>query len=74
MRDGIQITGTTGVAAANGFHYYLKYYANCSISWSGDHCELDENQKPPKIGDVITKIIKEKCETLISYELLTNQN
>ncbi|KPM02285.1 alpha-N-acetylglucosaminidase-like protein 1 [Sarcoptes scabiei] len=58
--DGIQITGTTGVAAANGFHYYLKYYANCSISWSGDHCELDENQKPPKIGDVITKIIKEK--------------
>ncbi|UXI22586.1 mRNA splicing factor [Sarcoptes scabiei] len=60
MRDGIQITGTTGVAAANGFHYYLKYYANCSISWSGDHCELDENQKPPKIGDVITKIIKEK--------------
>jgi hypothetical protein len=29
----IQITGTTGVAAAAGFNHYLKYFCNSHISW-----------------------------------------
>ena len=33
----IQVTATTGVAAAWGIHYYLKYYCNVHISWDVDH-------------------------------------
>ena len=29
----VSITGTSGVALASGFHWWLKYYAKCSISW-----------------------------------------
>ncbi len=29
----VSIHGNTGVAAAYGFHYYLKYYCRCHISW-----------------------------------------
>jgi hypothetical protein len=29
----IQVTATTGVAAAWGIHHYLKYYCNVHISW-----------------------------------------
>ena len=32
----IQVTATTGVAAAWGIHYYLKYYCNVHISWDVD--------------------------------------
>ena len=34
------IKGTDAVALASGFHYYLKYVANCSVSWLGDQLEL----------------------------------
>lgn len=33
----VQIKGTTGVSVASGLYYYLKYVANCSVSWSGNH-------------------------------------
>ena len=40
--DGkIQITASSGVAASAGFNYYLKYWCNCHVSWSGVQLSLD---------------------------------
>ncbi|XP_053684295.1 alpha-N-acetylglucosaminidase [Sabethes cyaneus] len=41
--DGIvYITSSSGVAATKGFHYYLKYYCGCHVSWDGDQLDLPE--------------------------------
>ncbi len=32
----VSISGPDPVSVASGFHYYLKYVANCSVSWYGD--------------------------------------
>ena len=48
------------MAAANGFYYYLKYITNSSISWSGDHINIKQNDSPPMIDHPIEMIIKEK--------------
>ncbi|KAJ3658550.1 hypothetical protein Zmor_010284 [Zophobas morio] len=39
----IQITATTGVAAAAGFNYYLKYYCNCHVSWEASQLNLPQD-------------------------------
>nr|XP_033332783.1 alpha-N-acetylglucosaminidase [Megalopta genalis] len=36
----IEVTGTSGVAAAWGLHYYLKHYCNAHVSWEGAQLEL----------------------------------
>lgn len=36
----IEITATTGVVAATGFHYYLKYFCNAHISWEVSQLKL----------------------------------
>ena len=36
----LEITGTSGVAAAWGFYYYLSQYCNASISWAGDQMNI----------------------------------
>ncbi|KAB0799964.1 hypothetical protein PPYR_07844 [Photinus pyralis] len=36
----VQITGSTGVAAASGFHHYLKYYCSCHVSWEASNLNL----------------------------------
>ncbi|XP_048758638.1 alpha-N-acetylglucosaminidase-like isoform X2 [Ostrea edulis] len=33
--NDVEITGTTGVAAAMGLYYYLTNYCNCQITWGG---------------------------------------
>ncbi|CAH1105605.1 unnamed protein product [Psylliodes chrysocephalus] len=38
----INIVGTSGVAAATGFHHYLKYFCNAHISWEVSQLELPE--------------------------------
>ncbi|XP_076761430.1 N-acetyl-alpha-glucosaminidase [Xylocopa sonorina] len=38
--EKIEITGTSGVAATWGLHYYLKSYCNVHVSWEGDQVEL----------------------------------
>lgn len=40
------IKANTAVAAAWGFNYYLKYYTNSSIFWSGKNINLDEFRLP----------------------------
>ncbi len=34
------IIGTSGVAVAWGFYYYLSQYCNCQISWGGRQLSL----------------------------------
>ncbi|XP_075223790.1 N-acetyl-alpha-glucosaminidase [Lycorma delicatula] len=40
--ESVKIRASTGVAAAWGFHHYLKYYCNCHVSWSGDQLKLPD--------------------------------
>jgi alpha-N-acetylglucosaminidase len=40
------ITANTPVAAAWGFNYYLKYYCNSSVYWSGKNINLNKNALP----------------------------
>lgn len=42
----LQITANTGVAAAWGFNYYLKYYCNSTVNWSGKNINLVPNELP----------------------------
>lgn len=37
------IRGNTAVAATWGFNYYLKYYCNSSINWSGRNINLKDS-------------------------------
>ncbi|GIP31644.1 alpha-N-acetylglucosaminidase [Paenibacillus sp. J2TS4] len=47
--DGlIVIRGTTPVAQAAGFHWYLKYCCRCSISWCGDQLKLPATLPRPE--------------------------
>eukprot|EP01124_Arcella_intermedia_P007631 TRINITY_DN14704_c0_g1_i1.p1 TRINITY_DN14704_c0_g1~~TRINITY_DN14704_c0_g1_i1.p1 ORF type:complete len:811 (-),score=189.15 TRINITY_DN14704_c0_g1_i1:54-2486(-) len=55
LNNIIQLRGTTGVALASAFHWYLKYYAHCSVSWgvdgTGDNLKL-----PSPLPQVPTKV------------------
>ncbi len=50
----LQITATTGVAAAWGLNHYLKYYCKAHVSWSGR--QLNAPHPLPKVTNS-TKII-----------------
>lgn len=41
--DILEIKGSSGVAAAWGFHHYLKYYCNCHVSWEADQLNLPDS-------------------------------
>ncbi|XP_017783201.1 PREDICTED: alpha-N-acetylglucosaminidase isoform X2 [Nicrophorus vespilloides] len=44
LRDGnILILGTSGVAAASGFNYYLKYYLKNHIAWQTSYVDVSED-------------------------------
>ena len=47
----IIIRGTTGVAMASGFNYYLKNYCNVHISWCGD-----QKKMPKDLPNIKSKI------------------
>ena len=36
------IKANTGVAAAWGFNYYLKYFCNSSVNWSGKNINIKD--------------------------------
>ncbi|XP_065053956.1 alpha-N-acetylglucosaminidase-like isoform X1 [Rhopilema esculentum] len=50
----LQITATSGVAAAWGFNHYLKYFCNAHISWSGSQLNVSKTlpavSKPVKVS------------------------
>ncbi|KAK6188714.1 hypothetical protein SNE40_004838 [Patella caerulea] len=42
--NGVQkISGSTGVAVAMGFYYYIKYYCNGQFTWAGQQVNLPVN-------------------------------
>ncbi|CAF4119373.1 unnamed protein product, partial [Adineta steineri] len=43
VSGSIQISASTGVAAAWGFNYYLKYVADSSVYWSGKNIRLSNS-------------------------------
>lgn len=47
----VSVVGSTGVAAATGIYYYLKYYCKCHISWSGD--QLNVPRPLPQVQGVV---------------------
>lgn len=51
----LKITANSPVAAAWGFNYYLKYFANSSVYWSGKNINLDAGPLP--IVDEKTTVI-----------------
>lgn len=44
--EALQITANSPVAAAWGFNYYLKYYANSSVYWSGKNININNGPLP----------------------------
>ena len=59
-KNTIRVTGNTGVAAANGVHYYLKYVANCLTSWSGDQLYTLPVDSLPMPSKPIEMVIRDK--------------
>eukprot|EP01133_Synstelium_polycarpum_P014956 gene14956-17683_t len=48
----VLITANSPVNAATAFNYYLKYYALCSFSWTGDQCNLSPTNVVPVTGTI----------------------
>ena len=44
----IEIRGTTPLAMASGFHWYLKHVAKCQLSWTGDQLKLSAQLPSPQ--------------------------
>ncbi|XP_025109026.1 alpha-N-acetylglucosaminidase-like isoform X2 [Pomacea canaliculata] len=38
----LQITGSSGIAVAMGFYFYLKYYCNSQFTWGGQNINLPD--------------------------------
>ena len=54
--DEIEIVGTSGVAVAWGFNYYLKNYCNSHIGWEG--ARIDIPNAWPQVDVTITSNVK----------------
>ena len=52
----LQVTGTTGVAAAMGVYYYLKNYCNSQFTWGGKHINLP-SPLPPVTSPVVINML-----------------
>eukprot|EP01133_Synstelium_polycarpum_P016885 gene16885-20078_t len=42
----VQLAGNSGVNIASALNYYLKYYGQCSFSWTGNQCGLSVDEMP----------------------------
>jgi alpha-N-acetylglucosaminidase len=52
----VTITGSDAVALASGFHHYLKYYGNSSVSWWGDQLtNILQGKQLPSVPTVVRK-------------------
>jgi hypothetical protein len=48
----VLVQGTSVAAITAGLGWYLKYYANCSVAWSG--MQMAISAPVPAVGDTIT--------------------
>ncbi|XP_050299995.1 alpha-N-acetylglucosaminidase isoform X1 [Anthonomus grandis grandis] len=70
VHDKIEITGTTGVAASTGFHYYLKYYCNAHISWEVSQLNLPESLPKADVTIILNdrfRYYQNVCTTSYSF-------
>jgi len=59
--DGkVYITGSSGVAAAWGFYYYLSQYCNCHVSWAGNQLNLP-GELPMLPSGGVTVVANDRC-------------
>jgi len=49
----LEITGSSGVAAALGLGVYLKEYGNCQVAWSDS--QLNLSSPLPQVSDVLVR-------------------
>ena len=56
MGAKLQVTGTTGVAAAMGVYYYLKNYCNSQFTWAGQHIDLP-SPLPPVTSPIVVNVL-----------------
>jgi len=60
-KDGrVYITGSSGVAAAWGFYYYLSQYCDCHISWAGNQLNVP-SPLPVLPSGGITVVSNDRC-------------
>ena len=48
----LKITANSAIAATWGFNYYLKYYCNSSVNWSGKNININSGNLPIVSGKV----------------------
>ena len=68
-RRKLQITANSALAAAWGFNYYLKYYCNSSVHWSGKNINLNRNSLPVVKGKVKIRKLAASLRRLYLHEL-----
>jgi alpha-N-acetylglucosaminidase len=61
----IVIRGSSGVTITNGFHYYLKHYGKCQVSWFAD--QLNVPQPLPTIPSLVRIATPYKYRYNIDY-------
>lgn len=61
----IVLRGSTGVAQATAFHYYLKYTCNAHVSWTGDQLKLPKLLPMPR--ENIRQVINGKYRVYMNY-------
>ncbi|EFA74837.1 alpha-N-acetylglucosaminidase [Heterostelium album PN500] len=55
----INISADTPVNLASGINYYLKYYGQCSFTWTGDQCNLTASNLPVVNNPVNIEILSQ---------------
>ncbi|XP_070582763.1 alpha-N-acetylglucosaminidase [Erythrolamprus reginae] len=50
----INVSGSSGVAAASGVYHYLKDFCGCHVSWSGRQLRLPESLPPVSTEVIVT--------------------
>ncbi|XP_046664926.1 alpha-N-acetylglucosaminidase-like isoform X2 [Homalodisca vitripennis] len=66
----VEIEGSSGVAAAWGFHHYLKYFCNCHISWDDNQLNLSSVLPPANVQKVAKdrfRYYQNVCTTSYSF-------
>ena len=63
----VQLVGSDPVSLASGFHHYLKYVANCSVSWLGNQLA-----NLPTTGPVPTPALPIRETTTYQYRYYMN--
>jgi len=65
LNGKIVFRGSTGVALASAYNWYLKHYCNCQLSWCGDQLNLPKTL--PVLKTKLRKVCLHKYRTYFNY-------